>query len=117
MWDRIKSTKLLHACILSSGGMQDYNYVHSNCFEITLELGCVKYPQAVELPKFWDANKYPNACIHGSGKAFSYSKERKYISYCRIIYFPGYYSFRFYVQKMFPRTLKILDSKMTDTFP
>ncbi|XP_052799616.1 LOW QUALITY PROTEIN: carboxypeptidase D-like [Mya arenaria] len=42
-----------------SGGMQDYNYVHTSCFEITIEVGCVKYPQATELPKFWAANKYP----------------------------------------------------------
>ncbi|XP_060595456.1 carboxypeptidase D-like isoform X2 [Ruditapes philippinarum] len=42
----------------SSGGMQDYNYVHTNCFEITLELGCTKFPQATEIPKFWSANKY-----------------------------------------------------------
>ncbi|KAL4223757.1 hypothetical protein ACF0H5_017223 [Mactra antiquata] len=42
----------------SSGGMQDYNYVHSNCFEITIELGCYKYPLAKDLPSYWDANKY-----------------------------------------------------------
>ena len=41
------------------GGMQDWNYVHTNCFEITLELGCRKFPKTDLLPSFWEANKYP----------------------------------------------------------
>ncbi|VEL31470.1 unnamed protein product [Protopolystoma xenopodis] len=36
--------------------MQDYNYLASNCFEITIELGCTKYPDAKELPSFWWQN-------------------------------------------------------------
>lgn len=39
------------------GGMQDYNYVHSNCFELTLELSCCKYPNATDLPQEWAKNK------------------------------------------------------------
>ncbi|KAL2736992.1 carboxypeptidase D [Vespula squamosa] len=40
-----------------SGGMQDYNYLHSNDFELTLEVGCTKFPNASELPKFWLQNR------------------------------------------------------------
>lgn len=39
------------------GGMQDYNYVHSSCFEITVEQGCRKFPYASELEGIWNANR------------------------------------------------------------
>uniref|UniRef100_A0A8B9N3U9 Carboxypeptidase D n=2 Tax=Accipitrinae TaxID=8955 RepID=A0A8B9N3U9_9AVES len=39
------------------GGMQDWNYLNTNCFEVTIELGCVKYPKAEELPKYWEQNR------------------------------------------------------------
>ena len=39
------------------GGMQDYNYLHSNCFEITIEQGCTKYPYAHELKDIWEKNR------------------------------------------------------------
>jgi carboxypeptidase D len=40
-----------------SGGMQDFNYVFTNCFEVTLELSCCKYPSRHELPIEWTKNK------------------------------------------------------------
>lgn len=41
-----------------AGGMQDWNYVYTNCFELTVELGCTKFPTADHLPSFWQANKF-----------------------------------------------------------
>jgi len=42
---------------LSTGGMQDFNYVHSNCFDVTFELSCCKFPNASVLPMEWANNK------------------------------------------------------------
>ena len=39
------------------GGMQDYHYVKSNCFEITIEQHCYKYPPASMLEEIWEDNR------------------------------------------------------------
>lgn len=39
------------------GGMEDVNYLLGNCFEITIELSCCKYPTANELLDEWIKNK------------------------------------------------------------
>lgn len=40
-----------------SGGMQDWNYLHTNNMEITIELGCIKYPPSSDLSNLWKENR------------------------------------------------------------
>ncbi|MEQ2181188.1 putative carboxypeptidase X1, partial [Goodea atripinnis] len=39
------------------GSMNDFSYLHTNCFEVTVELSCDKFPHANELPVEWENNK------------------------------------------------------------
>lgn len=39
------------------GGMQDYNYLKGNCFEVSFELSCCKYPPASQLYIEWANNR------------------------------------------------------------
>ncbi|KAM3720426.1 Carboxypeptidase [Dirofilaria immitis] len=41
-----------------AGGMQDWQYVNTNCLEITVEMGCYKFPEKSMLPRLWDEHKY-----------------------------------------------------------
>ncbi|KAF5397544.1 Carboxypeptidase E [Paragonimus heterotremus] len=40
-----------------NGSMQDYSYLATNAFELTVELGCTKFPKASWLPVYWKQNK------------------------------------------------------------
>lgn len=42
---------------LVSPGMNDFSYLHTNCFEVTVELSCDKFPHEKELPQEWENNK------------------------------------------------------------
>lgn len=37
--------------------MNDFSYLHTNCFEVTVELSCDKFPHASELPTEWENNR------------------------------------------------------------
>ncbi|KAM8934271.1 carboxypeptidase M-like [Pelodytes ibericus] len=39
------------------GCLQDYNYVHDQCMELTIEVSCCKYPRGDQLPRLWQENK------------------------------------------------------------
>jgi carboxypeptidase D len=42
-----------------NSSMKDYNYMKRNCFEVSIYLGCCKFPYANTLQNFWTANKKP----------------------------------------------------------
>ncbi|XP_033991311.1 probable carboxypeptidase X1 isoform X2 [Trematomus bernacchii] len=39
------------------GSMNDFSYLHTNCFAVTVELSCDKFPHVSELPGEWVNNK------------------------------------------------------------
>ncbi|XP_062331810.1 probable carboxypeptidase X1 isoform X2 [Osmerus eperlanus] len=39
------------------GSINDFSYLHTNCFDVTVELSCDKFPHASELPAEWENNK------------------------------------------------------------
>lgn len=37
--------------------MNDFSYLHTNCFELSIYVGCDKYPHESELPEEWENNR------------------------------------------------------------
>ena len=37
--------------------MNDFSYLHTNCFELSVFLGCDKYPHESELAREWEKNR------------------------------------------------------------
>ncbi|MEJ1274413.1 hypothetical protein NN561_005297 [Cricetulus griseus] len=40
-----------------SGTINDFSYLHTNCLELSIYLGCDKFPHESELPREWENNK------------------------------------------------------------
>lgn len=38
-------------------GMNDFSYLHTNCLELSIYLGCDKFPHESELQQEWENNK------------------------------------------------------------
>ncbi|XP_023333834.1 carboxypeptidase E isoform X2 [Eurytemora carolleeae] len=47
---KFENTETVH------NGMQDYNYLFTNCMELTIELSCEKTPPVYSLPTHWNNN-------------------------------------------------------------
>ncbi|KAJ8360177.1 hypothetical protein SKAU_G00167020 [Synaphobranchus kaupii] len=39
------------------GSMNDFSYLHTNCFELSMYVGCDKFPHENELPEEWENNR------------------------------------------------------------
>ncbi|XP_043911953.1 inactive carboxypeptidase-like protein X2 [Protopterus annectens] len=40
-----------------AGSMNDFSYLHTNCFELSIHVGCDKFPHESELPDEWENNR------------------------------------------------------------
>uniref|UniRef100_A0A672FZE2 Carboxypeptidase X, M14 family member 2 n=1 Tax=Salarias fasciatus TaxID=181472 RepID=A0A672FZE2_SALFA len=41
----------------TAAGMNDFSYLHTNCFELSMYVGCDKFPHESELPEEWENNR------------------------------------------------------------
>lgn len=53
MWGGVRVTGF---CLLPPA-INDFSYLHTNCLELSIYLGCDKFPHESELPREWENNK------------------------------------------------------------
>ncbi|XP_019134294.1 inactive carboxypeptidase-like protein X2 [Larimichthys crocea] len=41
----------------AAGSMNDFSFLHTNCFELSMYVGCDKFPHESELPEEWENNR------------------------------------------------------------
>ncbi|KAK3529707.1 hypothetical protein QTP70_034701 [Hemibagrus guttatus] len=41
----------------AAGSMNDFSYLHTNCFELSMYVGCDKFPHESQLPEEWENNR------------------------------------------------------------
>uniref|UniRef100_A0A8C2X464 Carboxypeptidase X, M14 family member 2 n=1 Tax=Cyclopterus lumpus TaxID=8103 RepID=A0A8C2X464_CYCLU len=41
----------------AAGSMNDFSFLHTNCFELSMFVGCDKFPHESELPEEWENNR------------------------------------------------------------
>ncbi|KAK2099128.1 Inactive carboxypeptidase-like protein X2 [Saguinus oedipus] len=47
----------LKCCPVGLAGLNDFSYLHTNCFELSIYVGCDKYPHESQLPEEWENNR------------------------------------------------------------
>jgi hypothetical protein len=52
--------------------MQDWNYLNTNDFEVTIEVSCEKIVDENRLRDYWNENKYALISYLGQASFFSY---------------------------------------------
>ncbi len=50
-------------CVLPALGMNDFSYLHTNCFELSIFLGCDKFPHQSDLAYEWEKNREKSKLI------------------------------------------------------
>jgi carboxypeptidase D len=63
-WYEVSSSMQVGSFRISpiSNLLQDWMFVYGNCFEVTVEMNCVKFPKASELYDLWNEHKF--ALLH-----------------------------------------------------